>query len=396
MDSSTFDLVNFGELAEKMRQWRHQIHQHPETAYEEVNTAKLVTSVLKSFDIEVHENIAETGIVGIIKNGDSDRAIGLRADLDALDLDEFNQFEHRSKIKGKMHACGHDGHTAMLLGAACYLAKNKSFDGTIYVIFQPAEEVEGGAQRMIDEGLFERFPMDAVFGMHNYPTQAAGSFSICSGPMMAAFGSFECIIQGTGMHSSLPHMAVDPIEIGIEIHRLWKSILHRDIEPLQPAVISVTQFHSGTAKNISPEIAALKGSARCFSSEVATTIKKRMTEIAHQVCEMNNAKCEFTYKQSYPALINEGVCTEFAADVAQKIVGEKLVNRNIEPILGSEDFASMLENCPGAYILIGNGLGEDGGCMVHNPNYDFNDDILELGASYWVNLAKTFLLNSPL
>ncbi|MCP3673396.1 MAG: amidohydrolase, partial [Gammaproteobacteria bacterium] len=295
----------------------------------------------------IHEKIADTGIVGVIKKGNSDRVVGLRADLDALDLDEFNQFEHRSKIKGKMHACGHDGHTAMLLGAACHLAKDVDFDGTIYVIFQPAEEVEGGAQKMIDEGLFKRFPMDAVFGMHNYPTQAVGTFSICPGPMMAAFGSFECVITGTGMHSSLPHMAVDPIEIGVEMHRQWKSILHRDIEPLQPAVISVTQFNSGSAHNISPEIAELKGSTRCFSPEVAATISKRMTDIAHDVCAMNNAKCEFIYKQSYPALINEPVCTSFVAEVAAKIVGEDQVSTGIEPILGSEDFACMLENCPG-------------------------------------------------
>jgi amidohydrolase len=250
--------------------------------------------------------------------------------------------------------------------------------------------------KMIDEGLFERFPMDAIFGMHNYPTHAVGTFSICPGPMMAAFGSFECVITGMGMHSSLPQMAVDPIEIGVEIHRQWKSILHRDIDPLQPAVISITQFNSGSAQNISPEIAELKGSTRCFSPEVAATIKKRMTEIANDVCAMNNAKCEFMYKQSYPTLVNEPVCTAFAADTAVKIVGEALVSAEIEPILGAEDFACMLEKCPGAYILIGNGLGNEGGCMLHNPNFDFNDDILEIGATYWVNLATSFLKNPPL
>ncbi|RLA00889.1 MAG: amidohydrolase [Gammaproteobacteria bacterium] len=384
-------MIDFGDLANQMRQWRHQIHQHPETAYEEFETAKLVKTILQSYDIEVHENWATTGLVGVIKGRDSDRVVGLRADLDALDLDELNQFEHRSKINGKMHACGHDGHTSMLLGAACYLAQNRDFDGTVLVIFQPAEEVEGGAQKMIDEGLFERFPMDGVFGMHNYPTMAVGTFSICPGPMMAAFGSFECIIKGVGMHSSLPHMAVDPIEIGVEIHRQWKSILHRDIEPLQPAVISITQFNSGTAANISPETAVLKGSCRCFAPEVAKTIEKRMTDIANDVCAMNNARCEFIYKQSYPALVNEPVSTNFAADVAAGLVGDEMVFRDIEPILGSEDFACMLQHCPGAYILIGNGIGEDGGCMVHNPNYDFNDEILEVGASYWVNLATSFL-----
>ena len=376
-----------------MQHWRHTIHQHPETAYEEFDTAKLVSSVLRELDIEVHENIAVTGIVGVIKKGNSKRSIGLRADMDALDLDEANAFGHRSKVAGKMHACGHDGHTAMLLGAACYLAKECDFDGTIYLIFQPAEEVEGGAQQMIDEGLFERFPMDSIFGMHNMPTHEAGSFSICAGPMMAAFGSFECEIRGTGMHSSMPHLAIDPIAIGAELVKQWKTIIYQDIEPLEPAVISVTQFNAGTAQNISPEVAVLKGSTRCFSTEVSKMIEKRMAEIAQGLCELSGAKCDFKYKQAYPALINDSHCTQFAADVACELVGENHVQRNLKPLLASEDFACMLQHCPGAYILIGNGLGEAGGCMVHNPNYDFNDEILEIGTSYWIHLATSFLKN---
>lgn len=395
MSRAEQSLVNFGELADRMRQWRHIIHQHPETAYEEFETAKLVTSVLQQAGIEVHNNIAETGIVGILKNGTAKRSIGLRADMDALDLDEANTFQHRSKIKGKMHACGHDGHTAMLLGAACQLAKDMDFDGTIYLIFQPAEEIEGGARKMIEEGLFERFPMDAVFGMHNWPTKAVGSFSLCPGPMMAAFASFECVIHGKGMHSSMPQLAIDPIEIGAELLKQWKSIIYREIEPLEPAVISITQFNAGTTQNISPETAVLRGSTRCFSAEVATIIQTRMTEIAEDFCRSRNARCTFDYKQAYPTLINDPICSNFAAEVAANIVGEQQVDRNIKPVLGSEDFACMLEQRPGAYILAGNGLGEEGGCMVHNPHYDFNDNILEIGASYWVNLAKAFLKNPP-
>ena len=396
MLSSSNGAPEISGIVEKMRHWRHAIHQYPETAYKEFNTANLVSSVLRKLDIEVHEHIAVTGLVGIIKRGNSKRSIGLRADMDALELDEANTFQHRSKVAGKMHACGHDGHIAMLLGAASILANDNDFDGTIYLIFQPAEEVEGGAQLMIDEGLFEKFPMDAVFGMHNMPAHEAGSFSICAGPMMAAFGSFECVIRGTAMHSSMPHLAVDPIEIGAELIKQWKTIIYQDIEPLQPAVISVTQFNSGSAQNISPEMAVLKGSTRCFSKDVAKLIKRRMTDIAQGLCKQNGAECEFIYKQAYPTLINDPGCTQFAADIAAELVGENRVNRNMKPILASEDFAAMLEHCPGAYILIGNGLGESGGCMVHNPNYDFNDAILEVGASYWVHLAKTFLENTEI
>ena len=385
--------IKFGEIAELMKKWRHAIHRHPETAYEEFNTAKLVSSVLREQGIEIHENIATTGIVGVIRNGTSKRAVGLRADLDALDLDELNQFEHRSQVPGKMHACGHDGHTSMLLGAACHLAKERDFDGTIYVIFQPAEEIEGGAKQMIEEGLFERFPMDAVFGMHNMPMHEAGSFAICPGPMMAALALFECTITGKGMHSAMPHLAIDLIEIAMEIIKLWKTISQKDIDPLEPSVISVTQFNSGTTQNISPETAVLRGSTRCLSSGVAKTIEKRMTEIATNLCKDYGAQCHINYKQAYPALINDAKSVTFAADVAAELVGEENVSRNISPILTSEDFACMLEEKVGAYIFIGNGLGEEGGCMIHNPNYDFNDDILEIGGSYWVNLAKSFLKN---
>ncbi len=374
-----------------MKQWRHAIHKHPETAYEEFKTAKLVSSVLKELGYEVYENIAVTGIMGVLKQGHSNRSIGLRADMDALHLNEMNQFAHRSCIEGKMHACGHDGHTSMLLGAATYLAQEATFDGTVYLIFQPAEEVEGGAQRMIDEGLLDRFPMDLVFGMHNMPKIAAGSFAICPGPLMAAFASFECEIKGKGMHSSMPHQAIDPIEIGCELTRKWKTINYAAVEPLEPSVISVTEFHSGTSHNVIPETAILKGSTRCFSKNVAKTIKNAMEKTLKEVCQQHGADYTFNYRQAYPTLINEPHSTEYAADIASGLVGESRVERNTKPVLGSEDFACYLEHKPGAYIFIGNGIGSEGGCMIHNPNYDFNDNILELGASYWVHLTQSYL-----
>jgi len=385
---------NNGELVDVMRRWRRQLHQHPETAYEEVLTAELVSTILTEHGIEHHKNIAETGIVAVLKNGTSDRAVGLRADMDALDLEEENQFDHRSKVQGKMHACGHDGHTSMLLGAACYLSETKNFDGTIYLIFQPAEEVEGGAQRMIEEGLFDRFPMDAVFGMHNMPKHEVGTFAICSGPMMAAFGIFECTIKGIGMHSSMPHLAIDPIEIGAELLKLWKAILYETVDPFEKAVISITQFNSGTTQNISPELAVLRGSTRCFSSDVAAQIELRMREIAESHCKSKGASCQLEYRQAYPALINEQKSTEFAANVAESIVGPASVDRHLKPLFSSEDFACMLHETDGAYILIGNGVESSGGCMIHNPNYDFNDEILELGATYWIKLAESYLLGS--
>ncbi len=383
--------IPLGNIVQTMRQWRHTLHKNPETAFEEFDTAKLVSSVLKGLNFEVHENIAKTGVVGVLKKGNSKRSIGLRADMDALNLEEANQFDHRSQISGKMHACGHDGHTSMLLGAATYLAREGNFDGSIYFIFQPAEEVEGGAERMIDEGILEKFPMDAIFGMHNKPSLEAGTFAICTGPMMAAFALFECKIIGKGMHSSMPHLAIDPIKIGVELTQQWKTVNYENIEPLEPSVISVTEFHSGTSHNIIPEVAILKGSARCFSKKVAKIIKDEMTLIAHDVCGQNNAKCTFYYKQAYPALINEPELTEFVADIAAQLVGEEQVNRSIKPVLGSEDFAYFLEKIPGAYIFVGNGTGEKGGCMLHNPGYDFNDKVLETGASYWVHLAQTYL-----
>jgi len=384
LDFSTLDTL-------AMRQWRHEIHAQPETAYEEVNTASLVKQVLSSVGIEVHEGIATTGVVGVLKKGTSERSIGLRADMDALDIHESNDLDYCSQVPGKMHACGHDGHTAMLLGAAVYLAKYADFDGTAVFIFQPAEEVRGGAREMIDQGLFERFPVDQVYGMHNMPGIPEGNFTITSGPMMAAFAHFECTIRGKGGHSSTPYLNVDPINIGTKLVSAWQQIITQDIPAQEVAVIATTEFHAGTAFNITPETAVLRGSCRSLSNETAALIEKRMAEIAHQVCAAEGATCDLEYRQAYPVLVNEPECTRFAADVARSVVGDERVSTNQMPIMGSEDFAEMLLLNPGAYIFIGNGVESRGGCMIHNPGYDFNDNNLKPGAQYWVSLACKYL-----
>lgn len=377
--------------ADEMRQWRHQIHAHPETAYEEVETARLVKEVLESVGIEVHTGIATTGVVGVLKKGDSTRSIGLRADMDALDIFEDNDLTYCSHIPGKMHACGHDGHTAMLLGAAVFLARHADFNGTVVFIFQPAEEVRGGARQMIDEGLFERFPVDQVYGMHNMPGVTEGTFSIRSGPMMAAFAHFECTIHGKGGHSSSPYLNVDPINIGTKLVKAWQEIITQDIPAQEVAVIATTEFHSGTAFNVTPETAILRGSCRSLSNETAALIEQRMGEIAQQICTDAGATCDFEYNQAYPVLVNDADCTDYAAQAARIAVGDDKINTSQIPIMWSEDFAEMLLVRPGAYIFIGNGLESRGGCIIHNPGYDFNDDNLQPGARYWVSLACQYL-----
>ena len=375
------------ELQRQMTEWRHQIHQHPETAYEEFKTSQLVAEILASVGIEVHQNIAETGVIGVLRKGNSERSVGLRADMDALDILEENDLSYCSQVQGKMHACGHDGHTAMLLGAAVHLAKDVEFDGTIYFIFQPAEEVRGGAKAMIEEGLFKKFPMEMVFGLHNMPGIQTGKFSICEGPMMAAFAHFECEITGKGGHSSTPHLNIDPVQIGAELVQKWQSIITLDIPSSETAVISTTEFHAGTAFNVSPETATLRGSCRSLSNEIAALIERRMREIAEQTCHSRGAVCRFEYHQAYPVLINGAEGTKRAIKAAEAVVGKDMISSEQQPIMGSEDFAEMLLECPGAYIFLGNGTESRGGCMIHNPGYDFNDDNLSVGAQYWVTIA---------
>ena len=378
------------DLQNEMQTWRRDIHAHPEIAFEEHRTAELVAEKLKSFGIEVETGIAGTGVVGTLKRGTGNRSIGLRADLDALLINEANEFEHKSKNPGKMHACGHDGHTVMLLGAAKYLAEQGNFDGTVNFIFQPAEENEGGGKAMIDDGLFDKYPVESVYGMHNIPGMPVASFAIKPGPIMAAFDVFNVKIIGKGGHAAMPQTTIDPIIIGTKIIDAYQSIVSRYIDPQEPAVLSVTQFHAGDAYNVIPNDIEIKGCTRCFSPKIQKQLEDQMHQITKSICEAYGATYEFEFEHRYPATINSEEEADIAGKVAQSVVGEDRVNLSPTPGMGSEDFAYMLQEKPGSYIWIGNGDGE-GSCMVHNPGYDFNDEILPIGATYWVKMAEEIL-----
>lgn len=368
---------------------RRDIHAHPELAYEEKRTANLVAERLSEWGLEVHRGLATTGVVGTLSTGDGP-AVGLRADMDALPLQETNVFSHRSRHDGKMHACGHDGHTAMLLGAARFLARSEEFAGTIRFIFQPAEEAAGGAKVMMDDGLFKLFPVEAVFGMHNWPGLDVGRFAMRSGAMMASLDCFDIVIEGRGAHGALPHQGVDPVHAAAQVVTALQSIVSRNIDPLHAAVISVTRIHGGDAYNIIPDQVSLGGGIRCFDREVRELLKVRIAEVVEGVCTGLGARGAVDFVSGYPAVVNHPAAVGLAADVAAAIVGTENVDAEAPPVLGSEDFAYMLEEKPGCYILIGNGAGE-GTCMIHNPGYDFNDDVVTLGATYWVKLAQAFL-----
>jgi amidohydrolase len=380
---------------------RRDIHAHPELCFEEVRTADLIAQKLTEWGIPIHRGLGKTGVVGIVKNGTSSNAVGLRADMDALPMQEFNTFSHASKHKGKMHACGHDGHVAMLLAAAQHFAKNRNFDGTIYLIFQPAEEGGGGAREMIKDGLFEQFPMQAVFGMHNWPGDPVGKFSISPGPVMASTNEFKIVIRGRGGHAALPHKTVDPVTIACELVQALQAIISRNKKPVDAGVISVTMIHAGEATNVVPDSCELQGTVRTFTLEVLDLIERRMKEVAEHVCAAHEASCEFEFVRNYPPTINSQAEAEFARKVMASIVGEGNVNTQ-EPTMGGEDFAYMLQAKPGAYCFIANGDGSHremghgaGPCVIHNPSYDFNDDLIPLGATYWVRLAEAWLSKNP-
>jgi hippurate hydrolase len=377
---------------------RRDIHAHPELCYEEQRTADAVASRLADWGIEVVRGLGVTGVVGIIKGGTSGRAIGLRADMDALPMQELNTFEHASRHAGKMHACGHDGHTAMLLGAAHYLSQNRNFDGTVYLIFQPAEEGGAGARRMMDDGLFERFPMDAVYGMHNWPGLAAGKFGVVAGPMMASSNEFRVVVKGKGAHAAQPHRGIDPVMVAVQIAQSWQTIISREKNPLETAVLSITQIHAGSATNVIPDEAVLIGTVRTFTTEVLDLVERRMQEIADGVAAAFNARTDFSFKRNYPPLVNHAAQTAFAIEAMKAVVGEDNVDANVEPTMGAEDFAFMLQAKPGCYVFLGNGDGEHragghglGPCQLHNGSYDFNDQLLPIGASYWVRLVEMSL-----
>jgi hippurate hydrolase len=374
---------------EDLTRWRRDLHAHPELAFEERRTADFVASCLSEWGLDVDRGLARTGVIGTLSRG-SGATVALRADMDALPMAEANEFDYRSKHEGRMHACGHDGHTTMLLGAARYLAARPDFSGTVHFIFQPAEEAAGGAKVMMDEGLFERFPVDAVFGMHNWPGLAVGRFAMRPGPMMASLDCFDIRIRGRGAHGALPHHGVDPIATAAQLISALQTIVSRNVDPLRAAVISVTKIHAGDAYNIIPETLQLSGGIRCFEPELRETLKRRMGEVLEGVMRAAGADGTLEFVSGYPAVMNDPGSTRLAAAVAADIVGAEHVSANAEPVLGSEDFAFMLERNAGCYVFIGNGV-EAGGCMIHNPRYDFNDEILTLGATYWVRLAQAFL-----
>jgi amidohydrolase len=379
------------EFHAEMTQWRHQIHAHPETAFEEHKTAELVASLLESFGITVDRGIARTGVIGTLKGSlPGHRAIALRADMDALHIEEQNDAPYASRHQGRMHACGHDGHTAMLLGAAKHLAETRNFAGTIHFVFQPAEENEGGARLMIQEGVLDRYPVEALFGMHNWPEVPAGQFAVRSGPMMAAFDIFEITITGRGAHAAMPHLAIDPIVVAAQLVNGLQTIASRDVNPAESAVVSITQIHGGDTWNVIPETVVLRGTTRSFNPVVRDQIELAIQRTAEGVCQACGAQMELRYERRYPALINASAETEIAAATAASLVGESNVKRDLLPSMAAEDFACFLEQKPGAYIWIGNGTAAAGG-ILHNPHYDFNDEVLPLGASYWVRLAESVL-----
>ena len=382
----------------EIQQIRRDIHAHPELRFEEHRTSDLVAAQLARWGIEVHRGLGGTGVVGVLRNGSSTRSIGLRADMDALPIEEANRFAHRSTHAGKMHACGHDGHTAMLLGAAKYLAETKPFDGTVNFIFQPGEEGGAGAQKMIDDGLFDRFPCDAVFGAHNWPGLKVGQFGFAPGPMMASGNQFHITVTGKGAHGAMPHLGVDPVFVAIQIAQGLQGIVTRVKKPIDPAVLSITIIKAGDATNVVPDTALIGGTVRTFDDAVTDLIESQMGRIAQLTAEAHGASAALAFERYYPPTINDAAQTAFAADVAAEIVGEDNVVRAVEPTMGSEDFSFMLRARPGAYLWIGNGDGSHraaghglGPCMLHNPSFDFNDELLPLGATYWIRLVEKFL-----
>ena len=386
------------ELQSEIRAIRRDLHVHPRLRYEEHRTAGVVAAKLRSWGLEVTEGIGGTGVVGTLRRGTSTRAVGLRADMDALPLQEHNAFEHASKHAGKMHACGHDGHTAMLLAGARWLSLHGGFDGVAHFIFQPAEEGGAGARKMIDEGLFERFPCDAVFGMHNWPGAAVGTFSVTPGPMMASSNEFEITVRGKGAHAALPHNGVDPVLVATHLVQALQSIITRNKKPVEAAVLSVTEIHAGDATNIIPDSAIVRGTVRTFTMETLDLIEQRMKALTEQLPPAFGATGSLHFHRNYPPTINEPAQTAFAVEVMRDLVGADNVNAACEPTMGSEDFAFMLLAKPGCYAFIGNGDGShrEGGhgmgpCTLHNPSYDFNDELIPLGGSYWVKLVQRFL-----
>ncbi len=389
------------EFSDDMKAWRRDIHKHPELAFEEQRTSDLVADKLAGWGIEVHRGLARTGVVGVIDGqrpaparagGTGLRAIGLRADMDALPMAESNDFAHRSVYDGKMHACGHDGHTAILLGAARYLAETRNFAGRAVLIFQPAEESGGGAKVMMEEGLFDSFPVDEVYGLHNMPGLPAGHIAVRPGPMLASGIGFEITVTGQGSHAASPHLGRDTIVTACSLVGAIQTLRARRLGPMENAVISVTQFHAGDSHNILPETAELQGTLRCFRPEVQDQLCREMESLTKELCQAYGATGRVIFHAGYPPVINHPAQARVVAEVARQTVGEAAVVSDVEPVMGSEDFAYFLEEKPGSYLFLGNGADSGpSGCTLHNTHYDFNDDILATGAEFWVRLVESRL-----
>jgi len=383
------------ELHEDMVTWRHHIHKHPELSFKEDLTSDYIAAVLEANDIEMHRGLAVTGIVATIHGKKEGRVIGLRADMDALPIQEKNDFSHKSVHDGKMHACGHDGHSTMLLGAAVHLKENNNFSGTVHFIFQPAEEGGGGGRVMVEEGIFEKFPCEAVYGMHNWPGMAEGQFAVHDTAVMAANETLKISIKGKGGHAAMPDQCVDPVVIGAQIITALQSVVSRNIAPLDSAVVSITMLDAGFVSNVIPNDMNLTGSLRYFSTDVGNEVKAKIKKIVEGISHSMGATATFSSTPNYPATVNTPKHAELCANAAAEVVGSGNVLRNEKPSMGSEDFSFLLNASEGAYIWIGNGLvpedGPEGGCMLHNTEYDFNDEILPLGSSYWVQLVQGIL-----
>ena len=383
--------------AAEIQALRRDLHAHPELCFEEVRTSDLVADTLTGWGIEVHRGLGKTGVVGVIQGRPGPRAVGLRADMDALPMTEHNTFAHASRHPGRMHACGHDGHTAMLLAAARHLSSHRDFDGTVYLVFQPAEEGGGGAREMIRDGLFERFPMEAIFGMHNWPGLPAGTFAIKDGPCFASSNDFTIRIEGKGCHGAMPHLGLDPVPVACQLVQAFQTILTRNLKPIETGVISVTMIEAGEATNVIPDAVTMRGTVRTFTLEALDLIEARMRELTTQLCAAFGARATFDFHRNYPPTINHPAETAFAREVMASVVGPARVQA-FEPTMGAEDFSFFLQHKPGAYFVIGNGDGthREGGhglgpCMLHNPSYNFHDGLIPVGASFWVALARQWL-----
>jgi len=390
IDSILHDAVAIATL-------RRDIHANPELCFEERRTSDLIARTLEGWGIPTHRGLGKTGVVGIVRNGTSTRAVGLRADIDALPMTEHNRFDHASQHPGRMHACGHDGHTAMLLAAAKYLASHRNFDGTVYLVFQPAEEGGGGAREMIKDGLFDQFPMEAMFGAHNWPGLDVGQFALCAGPAFASSNTFTITIHGKGGHAAMPHNTIDPIPAACQMVQAFQNILTRNLHPLDTGVLSVTKIHAGEATNVVPDRCVVEGTVRTFKDDVLELIERRMQTIAEATCAAFETKCEFEFRRQYPATVNHAAETDFIRRILGDVAGAQNV-LEFRPTMGAEDFSYFLREKPGCYFLIGNGDGghRDGGhglgpCMLHNPSYDFNDALIPLGGTAWVRIAEAWL-----